>query len=195
LAVACLADVLGGALRRFAALPRRNGYELCLENQRGECVYRHERVIMPRIGIGILLLLVSVVLPRGGMAKDTASISRQTQMFSDVDNVCSDKHAPFLTAGELFTVRLLPETACFDGPAQNCIRVECISITEILDNTTGKSNHAVEIYTCDFEQLSFELSESSMIVLFLLATPYGPGVVFYETPLPLGRSEYMALGL
>jgi len=140
---------------------------------------------MPRIEVGILILLVSVVLPGGGMAKDTASISQQTQMFSQVDNVCADKQAPYLTAGELFTVRALPEIACFDSPAQSYIQIEWISISEILDDTTGKSNHTIEMYPGDFEELCFALSEPSVTGLFLLVAPHRLGIGYYETPLPL----------
>jgi len=55
---------------------------------------------MPRIGIGTLILLAALVLPRSGMAKTAAPIS---QMYGEGGDVCTDKKAPLLTAGELFT--------------------------------------------------------------------------------------------
>lgn len=131
---------------------------------------------MPRIGIGTLILLAVLVLPRGGMAKTAAPIS---QMYGEGGEVCTDKKALLLTAGELFTISILPEASCFDSPKQSYIQIEWISIAEVLDNATTESGCLVEADAGGFEELSCDFSGSSMSGSFLLKA-YGLGIGCFE---------------
>jgi len=140
---------------------------------------------MPRIGIGILILLVSVVLPRSGIAKTAAPIS---QMYGEGGDVCTDKKAPLLTAGELFTISILPEANCFDSPKQSYIQIEWISIAEVLDNATTDSGCLIEADAGGFEELSCDFSGSSMSGSFLLKA-YGLGIGCFEKPPPQGTVD------
>ncbi len=142
---------------------------------------------MPRIGIGTLILLAALVLPRGGMAKSAAPIS---QMYGEGGDVCTDKKAPLLTAGELelFTISILPEAGCFDSPKQSYIQIEWISIAEVLGNATADSGCLVEADAGGFEELSCDFSGSSMSVLFLLKA-YGLGIGCFEKLPPQGTVD------
>ena len=160
-------------------------YELYFKNQCAGFVCQHERVIMPRIGIGTLILLAALVLPRSGMAKTAAPIS---QMYGEGGDVCTDKKAPLLTAGELFTISILPEVSCFDSPKQSYIQIEWISIAEVLDNATTDSGRLVEADAGGFEELSCDFSESSMSGSFLLKA-YGLGIGCFEKLPPQGTVD------
>jgi len=140
---------------------------------------------MPRIGIGTLILLAVLVLPRGGMAKTAAPIS---QMYGEGGDVCTDKKAPLLTAGELFTISISSEAGCFDSPKQSCIQIEWISIAEVLDNATTDSGRLVEADAGGFEELSCDFSGSSMSVLFLLKA-HGLGIGCFEKLPPQGTVD------
>ena len=149
---------------------------------------------MPRIGVGLIILLVAVGLPGRGIAKSTA-MSRGTQIFGEVDNLCADEQRPWLTAGELFTVDILPEISFFDSPVQSNITAECISIAEILDCTSGQSRPAVEPDQGEFEEVSFAPSELSIMDLFVMATPYELMIRYYEMPLPGAAVWQVTVGL
>lgn len=151
---------------------------------------------MPRIGVGLLILLVAVGLPGRGMAKSTAPNPRgTTQMFDECENPCADNQGPWLTAGELFTAGVLPGISCFDSPVQSYITVEWISIAEILDDTSGKSRPAVELNPGEFEEVSFAPSESSIMDLFVMAPPYELMIGYCEMPLPEAAAWVMTFGL
>jgi hypothetical protein len=150
---------------------------------------------MPRIGVGLFILLVAVGLPGRGMAKSTASMSRGTQIFGEVDNLRADEQRPWLTAGELFTVDILPEISFFDSREQSYITVECIRIAEILDDAYGKSCPVIEMYPCEFEKVSFAPSESSIMYLFVMAPPYELMTGYYKMPLPKSAARLMTFGL
>lgn len=150
---------------------------------------------MPRIGVGLIILLVAVGLPGRGMAKSTASISRGTQMFDECENVCADEQGPWLTAGELFTISILPEISFFDSPLQSYTTAELISIAEILDDTSGKSRPVTEMEPGEFEEVSFAPSDSSIMVLFVMAPPYELMTGYYKMPLPKSAARLMMFGL
>ena len=150
---------------------------------------------MPRIGVGLLILLVAVGLPGRGMAKSTVPNPRGTQMFDECGNLCADNQGPWLTAGELFTAGVLPEISCFDSPVQNYITVEWISIAEILDDTSGKSRLVVELDPGEFEEVSFAPSESSIMYLFVMAPPYELMIGYYDMPLPEAAARLITFGL
>jgi hypothetical protein len=118
-----------------------------------------------------------LVLGQGGMAKTIAPIPQK--MYGEGGDVCADEKTPLLTAGELFTIRILPETGCFDGPAQNCIQIEWITITEILDDTNNDSVCLAEADAGGLEELVYDFSESSMSGSFLLEV-YVLGVGCFE---------------
>lgn len=141
---------------------------------------------MPRIGICILLILSVVVLPGRGMATNSGSIFHQMQMFTERGKVGADEQGPYLSAGELFTISVLPEIACFDRPAQSYILVERITIAEILDDTSGRGYSVVETEPGEFEDVSFVASEAGIMALFVMALPYQLATGYYETPLPEG---------
>lgn len=140
---------------------------------------------MPRIGIGTLILLAVLVLPRSGMAKTAAPIS---QMYGEGGEVCTDKKALLLTAGELFTISILPEASCFDSPKQSYIQIEWISIAEVLDNGTTDSGCLVEADAGGFEELSCDFSGSSMSGSFLLKA-YGLGIGCFKKLPPQGTVD------
>jgi hypothetical protein len=131
------------------------------------------------------MLLTVLVLGQGGMAKPAAPIS---QIYGEGGDVRADEKTPLLTAGELFTIRILPETGCFDGPAQNCIQIEWITITEILDEANNDSSCLFEADAGGLEDLSYDFSESSMSASFLLEV-YVLGIGCFETLLPQGTTE------
>lgn len=140
---------------------------------------------MPRIGIGTLILLTVLVLGQSGMAKTAAPIS---QMYSEGGDVCADEKTPLLMAGELFTIRVLPESGCFDGPAQNCIQIEWISIAEVLDEANNDSICLAEADAGGLEELAYDFSESSISGSFLLEV-YVLGIGCFETLPPQGTIE------
>ncbi len=132
---------------------------------------------MPRIRIGTLMLLTVLVLGQGGMAKPAAPISQK--MYGEGWDVCTDEKTPLLTAGELFTIRILPEANCFDGPTQNCIQIEWISIAEVLDEGNNDSICLAEADAGGLEELAYDFSESSISVSFLLEV-YVLGIGCFE---------------
>ncbi len=140
---------------------------------------------MPRIGIGTLMLLTVLVLGRVGMAKTVAPIS---QRYGEGGLVRADEKTPLLTAGELFTIHLLPEISYFDGPAQICIQIEWISIAEVLDEANNDSICLAEADAGGLEDLGYDFSESSMSDSFLLEA-YGLGIGCFEELLPQGTTE------
>ena len=140
---------------------------------------------MPRIRIGTLMLLMVLVPGRVGMAKTIVPIS---QMYGEGREVRADEKTPLLTAGELFTIRILPEISYFDGPAQICIQIEWISIAEVLDEASNDSICLFEADVGGFEDLGYDFSESSVSVSFLLEA-YGLGIGCFEELLPQGATE------
>ena len=79
----------------------------------------------------MLILLAALAVPRCGMAK---TVMPTSQMYDQSWDACAVKNVPLLTAGELFTIRVLPENDCFDSPEQTCIQTGWIGIAE---RTTG----------------------------------------------------------
>jgi hypothetical protein len=141
---------------------------------------------MPRIGIGTLILLTVLVLGQSGMAKPAAPIS---QMYGEGGLVrADDEKMSLLTAGELFTIRVLPESGCFDGPAQNCIQIEWISIAEVLDEGNNDSSCLAEADAGGLEELHCDFSESSISGSFLLEV-YVLGIGCFETLPPQRATE------
>jgi len=140
-----------------------------------------------RIGIGTLILLAALVLPRDGMAKTAAPIS---QMYGEGGDVCTDKDKKvlLLTAGELFTISILSEANCFDSPKQSYIQIEWISIAEVLNNATTDRGRLVEADAGGFEELSCDFSGSSMSGSFLLKV-YGLGIGCFEKLPPQGMVD------
>ncbi len=131
------------------------------------------------------MLLTVLVLGRVGMAKTTAPIS---QRYSEGGDVRADEKTPLLTAGELFTIRILPEISYFDGPAQNYIQIEWISITEVLDETNNDNICLAEADAGGLEELVYDFSESSRSGSFLLEV-YRLGIGYFEMLLPQGATE------
>jgi hypothetical protein len=151
---------------------------------------------MPRIGIGLLILLVAVVLPGRGMAKSTAESPCRTQMFSEFDDVCAEKQGPWLRPGELFTISVLPEISFSDSQEQRYIDVKCISLAEIFDDISGERRPVIERASGEFdEEVSFASSELSIIDLIVMAWPYELMIEYYEMPLPGGTGWQMTFGL
>jgi hypothetical protein len=146
----------------------------------------NERDIMPRIRIGTLILLTVLVLGPVGMAKTVAPIS---QMCGEGGLMRADKMS-LLTAGELFTIRVLPETGYFDGPPQNYIQIEWITIAEVLNEAITDSIcfADAEADVGGLEDLDYDFSESSMSGSFLLET-YRLGIGCFEMLLPHGVTE------
>ena len=128
------------------------------------------------------MVLAVLVLPRVVMAKTGAPVS---QTCGEVVGACTDtgKESLLLTASELFTISILPETGCFDGPKQSYIQTEWISIAEVLDNATADSSCLTEADTGGFEDTSFDFSESSMSGSFLLEV-YSLGIGYFKAVLP-----------
>jgi hypothetical protein len=143
---------------------------------------------MPRIRIGTLILLTVLVLGQGGMAKPAAPISQQQYGEGGLVRADEKIKMPLLTAGELFTIRILPETGCFDGPAQNCIQFEWISIVEVLDKANNDSSCLFEADAGGLDDLGYDFSESSISVSFLLEA-YGLGIGCLEELLGQGATE------
>ena len=131
------------------------------------------------------MVLTVLVLGQGVMAKTAAPIS---QMYGEGGLVRADEKMPLLTAGELFTISVLPETGCFDGPAQNCIQIEWISIAEVLDEANNDSSCLFDADADGLGDLDYDFSESSMSSSFLLEA-YVLGIGYFEELLPAGANE------
>jgi hypothetical protein len=140
---------------------------------------------MPKIRIGTLILLTVLVLGSVGMAKTVAPIS---QMYGEGGYVRADKKVSLLTAGELFTIRVLPETGYFDGPPQNYIQIEWMTIAEVLNEAATDSICFAETDAGGLEVLDYDFSESSMSGSFLLEV-YRLGIGCFVELLPQGVTE------
>ena len=132
------------------------------------------------------MLLTVLVLGPVGMAKTAMPISQQ--QYGEGWDVRADEKIPLLTAGELFTIRILPETGYFDGPAQNYIQIEWITIAEVLNEATTDSICLAEADASGLEDLGYDFSESSMSSSFLLEM-YRLGIGCFEMLLPQGANE------
>ena len=132
------------------------------------------------------MLLTVLVLGQVGIAKTVAPISQQ--QYGEGWDVRADEKMPLLTAGELFTIRVLPEIGCFDGPAQNCIQIEWITIAEVLNGATADSICLAEADAGGLEDLVYDFSESSMSSSFLVEM-YRLGIGCFEMLLPQGATK------
>jgi hypothetical protein len=118
------------------------------------------------------------------MAKNVMLIS---QMDDWDRETCAVKNAPLLTAGELFTIRILPENKCFDSPEQTCIQTEWAGIADIAGILLGNSIACIDCFADVEVGISYELDcvfvESGASSSFLLDM-YAFGIGQFETPLP-----------